>query len=57
MSNSTRHNTAEGVGPDEYQFVCPTCAQTIAVNGEMRRAIIANGCPVCTETVTEADFE
>lgn len=42
---------------DEYQFVCSECTQEIAVNEEMRDAILANGCPVCTTAVTTDDFE
>jgi predicted nucleic acid-binding Zn ribbon protein len=41
---------------EEYQFVCSACTQEIAVNGEMREAILANGCPVCAAAVTPADF-
>jgi predicted nucleic acid-binding Zn ribbon protein len=40
----------------EHQFVCPECAQEITVNGEMRDAILANGCPVCAAAVTPDDF-
>jgi predicted nucleic acid-binding Zn ribbon protein len=40
----------------EYQFVCSTCTQEIAVNEEMRDAILANGCPVCAAAVTTEDF-
>jgi predicted nucleic acid-binding Zn ribbon protein len=42
---------------EEYQFRCPECAQEIAVNGEMRDAILANGCPVCAASVTEEHIE
>lgn len=41
---------------EEYQFVCSACTQEIAVNGEMRDAILANGCPVCAAAVTTAEF-
>lgn len=41
----------------EYVFRCSTCQQEIAVNDEMRTAILENGCPVCTAAVDEADFE
>ena len=42
---------------DEYLFVCSECAQEIAVNEEMRDAILANGCPVCATAVTREEFE
>jgi predicted RNA-binding Zn-ribbon protein involved in translation (DUF1610 family) len=42
---------------EEFEFTCPECAQQIAVNEEMRRAILVNGCPVCATDVDEADFD
>lgn len=42
---------------EEYEFVCPECSQTIVVNEEMHRAILNNGCPVCTAGVTATAFE
>ncbi len=42
---------------DEHVFICPACGQEIAVNEEMRSAILANGCPVCAVDVTEESFE
>ena len=42
---------------EEYQFTCPECTQAIAVNEQMRVAILDNGCPVCAAPVTQADFE
>lgn len=41
---------------EEYQFVCSACTQEIAVNGEMREAILENGCPVCAAAVSTDDF-
>jgi endogenous inhibitor of DNA gyrase (YacG/DUF329 family) len=41
---------------EEYQFTCPECLQEIAVNEEMRAAIITNGCPVCAASVTGEAF-
>jgi len=38
------------------QFHCPECDQVIEVNGPVREAIIANGCPVCTATVDTTHF-
>lgn len=42
---------------NDHQFACPNCTQEIAVNDEMRDAILANGCPVCAVTVTPENFE
>jgi hypothetical protein len=40
-----------------YMFICPECKQEIEVNGSMREAILSSGCPVCTETADQTDFE
>lgn len=40
----------------EYQFTCPECGQTIAVNENVREAIISNGCPVCAAQVEGSEF-
>lgn len=40
-----------------YVFTCADCGQQISVNGSMREAILASGCPVCTEPVDAAEFE
>jgi endogenous inhibitor of DNA gyrase (YacG/DUF329 family) len=40
----------------EYQFTCPECSQEIAVNENVRKAIITNGCPVCAAPVDEQEF-
>lgn len=41
----------------EYEFTCSECGQQIAINDEMRRAILANGCPVCTASASDDEFE
>lgn len=41
----------------KYIFTCPDCGQEIEVNGSMREAMLASGCPVCTEPVETADFD
>lgn len=40
-----------------YIFTCPDCGQEIEVNGSMREAMLASGCPVCTEPVQTVDFD
>ncbi len=40
----------------EYEFICPDCAQRIEVNGPVREATLANGCPVCGSDVVDDDF-
>jgi len=41
----------------ECQFRCRECGQRIAVNEQMRDAILANGCPVCKAATEPSDFE
>lgn len=41
---------------DDYTFVCPECGESMAVNGPMRDALVANGCVVCGSTVSEDAF-
>jgi predicted nucleic acid-binding Zn ribbon protein len=41
----------------EYEFTCSECGQQIDVNDEMKRAILANGCPVCTAAADEDEFD
>lgn len=41
----------------EYVFTCSACGQQIDVNEQMKRAIEANGCPVCTATVDGDEFD
>lgn len=40
----------------EYLFVCPECGQEIELNGPMRDATLANGCPVCGASVRTEHF-
>jgi putative FmdB family regulatory protein len=40
----------------EYEFTCSECGQEIEVNNNMRKAIVANGCPVCTAAASEDEF-
>jgi len=40
-----------------YQFRCPDCGQEIEVNQPVRRAILENGCPVCSTEVYDEHFE
>jgi len=39
----------------EFVFTCPECLQEIEINEQMREAILENGCPVCTASVTRDD--
>lgn len=34
-------------GGEEFEFVCPECGESIAMNAAMREAMIANGCVLC----------
>lgn len=54
MSDASQHTQSEGM--TEYQFTCPECSQEIAVNENVRKAIITNGCPVCAAPVDEQEF-
>jgi len=38
------------------EFTCADCGQSIEVNKEMRKTILATGCPVCTSPAGEDDF-
>ena len=40
----------------EFLFTCPTCAQSIEVNGSMRAALIEHGCVICGADVTAEAF-
>lgn len=55
---SSRH-AQEGSNPGmtEFVFTCPECLQEIEINEQMREAILENGCPVCTATVTREDIQ
>jgi len=41
---------------EEYEFVCPECAQTIEVNAAMRDALLDNGCVICGASLSPAAF-
>ncbi|MFB6165915.1 MAG: hypothetical protein ABEJ31_12215 [Haloarculaceae archaeon] len=41
---------------EDFIYVCPECAETIEVNGEMKDALIANGCVMCGADVTPGAF-
>lgn len=41
---------------EEYDFVCPECAQEIEVNASMREALLANGCVVCGAALSPDAF-
>jgi len=45
------------VSTREYLFRCSECLQEIEINDKVREAIIENGCPVCTATVSPDDIE
>lgn len=57
MSDGTPERDESEGSMDEYVFNCPACGQEISVNEEMRRAILSNGCPVCTTSIDEECFE
>lgn len=40
----------------EYEFACPECGQQIEINAPMREAILSNGCPVCSASVSAEHF-
>jgi hypothetical protein len=40
----------------EYTFVCPECAESLAVNGPMKELLIEKGCVVCGAAVTADAF-
>ncbi|WP_178917404.1 hypothetical protein [Natronomonas gomsonensis] len=47
------------MSPDEgsrYAFVCPGCAESIAVDESMRNVLLERGCVICETTVTTAAF-
>lgn len=56
MSNSTRSPGGRKKFMKEYEFTCSECGQEIAVNENMRSAIVSNGCPVCTASVSDDEF-
>jgi len=56
MSNARQPTGGESEDMTEYQFTCPECNQEIAVNENVRAAIISNGCPVCAAQIEETEF-
>lgn len=41
---------------DRFAFVCPERGEEFEVDDEMRRALLASGCPVCGAPVSETAF-
>jgi predicted RNA-binding Zn-ribbon protein involved in translation (DUF1610 family) len=41
---------------DEFEFTCPACGETLAVNGSMKTALIRNGCVVCGAVLSKDAF-
>ena len=41
---------------EQYTFLCPECAETLAVNRPMRDALIERGCVICGTAVTPEAF-
>ena len=56
MSDARRQTGGDNEDMTEYEFTCPECSQQIAVNENVREAIIANGCPVCTAQIEPTEF-
>lgn len=47
------------MSPDEgegYAFVCPGCGEAIAVDEQMKEALVERGCVICEASVTAAAF-
>ncbi|MCT9096127.1 DUF7560 family zinc ribbon protein [Haloarchaeobius sp. HME9146] len=40
-----------------YRFECPECAENIEVNESMKEAIVASGCIICGNPVSDGSFE
>lgn len=40
----------------EYRFVCPECAESIAVNEQMKEAIVNYGCIICGAAISASAF-
>ncbi|WP_435129963.1 DUF7560 family zinc ribbon protein [Halobaculum sp. D14] len=40
----------------EQTFVCPDCATSIAVDAEIRAALVEHGCAVCGGAVPKTAF-
>jgi predicted RNA-binding Zn-ribbon protein involved in translation (DUF1610 family) len=41
---------------EEYRFVCPECAESIAVNEQMKDAIVDHGCVICGTQISSDAF-
>lgn len=40
----------------EFSFRCPSCEESLTVNGAMRAALVERGCVVCGAELTLAAF-
>lgn len=40
----------------EFSFRCPSCEESLTVNGAMRAALVERGCVVCGTELTPAAF-
>lgn len=40
----------------EFSFRCPSCEESLTVNGSMRTALVERGCVVCGADLTAAAF-
>ena len=40
----------------EFSFRCPSCEESLTVNGAMRAALVDRGCVVCGAELTAAAF-
>ncbi len=40
----------------EFSFRCPSCEESLTVNGSMRAALVERGCVVCGAALTTAAF-
>lgn len=40
----------------KYNFACPECGETIEVDGQMREALVEQGCVTCGATVPASSF-
>jgi ribosomal protein L37AE/L43A len=40
----------------EFSFRCPSCEESLTVNGPMRAALVERGCVVCGADLTPAAF-
>ena len=40
----------------DFDFVCPECGESMAVNASMRTALLDNGCVICSARVNPDAF-